>query len=195
MPFPVSPLIKQGLLATNGAQERDEPGQTEDMEVIKTGGVDSTSNKQRSMSPNSNATGRIRSTTMQRTVKSEDGRFGHSAGEEYEDDDRTSTSTSTNTSGPEGGSGAGRSGVVTPSGTRLGGVGACINLVWPSCLFPHQGDDRRVCSSLVRVWKALRNPPSLPPPSSPPLPPLLPLSVFVPVGSPHLGGGVAIVTV
>lgn len=57
---------------------------------------------------------------MQRTVKSEDGRFGHSADEEYEDDDRTSTSASTNTSGPEGSSSAGRSGVITPSGTRLG---------------------------------------------------------------------------
>ena len=122
MPFPVSPLIKQGLIAAKGAHLKSEMSldKLRTWEVIKTGGVDSTSNKQRSTSPNSSATGRIRSTTMQRTVKSEDGRFGHSAGEEYEDDDRTSTSTSTNTSGPEGGSGVGRSGVITPSGTRLG---------------------------------------------------------------------------
>jgi hypothetical protein len=124
MPFPVSPLIKQGLLAAKGAQLKSEMSldKLRTWEVIKTGGVDSIPSKQRSISPRSNATGRIRSTTMQRTVKSEDGRFGQSAGEEYEDDDRasTSTSTNTNTSGQEGGGGVGRSGVIGPSGARLG---------------------------------------------------------------------------
>ena len=72
-----------------------------------------------------------------------------------------------------------------------GGVGACISLVGLTCLFPHRGDDdRRVCNSLVRVWKPLRTPPR-PLPLSLPLPPLL---VVVQVGSPHLGGEAAIVT-
>jgi len=67
---------------------------------------------------------------MRRTAaKCEDGRFGHSTGEEYEDDDRASTSTSTNTntntnaSGRDGGGGGGdasRHGGIHPSGTRLG---------------------------------------------------------------------------
>lgn len=56
---------------------------------------------------------------MRRTVKSGDGQFGHSTGEEYDDDDRASTSasTNTNTSGREGGSDASK---INPSGTRLG---------------------------------------------------------------------------
>jgi len=59
---------------------------------------------------------------MRQTVKSEGGRFGHSAGEGYEDDDRasTGTSTNTNTSGREDGGGASGGGGVSPSGTRLG---------------------------------------------------------------------------
>ena len=126
MPFTVSPLIKQGLLAAKGAQLKSEMSldKRRTWEVIKTGGMDPTHSKQRSMSPTSKATGRIRSTTLRRMVKSENGRFGHSAGEEYEDDDRasTSTSTNTNTSGPDDGGGACRSGGISPSGTgtRLG---------------------------------------------------------------------------
>jgi hypothetical protein len=124
MPFPVSPLIKQGLLAAKGAQVKSERSldKLRTWEVIKTGGGGTTPSKQRSISPSSSATGRIRSTTMRRTVKSEDGGVGYSAGEEYEDDDRgsTSTSTNTNTSGPEGSGDAGRSGGISPSGTRLG---------------------------------------------------------------------------
>ena len=126
MPFPVSPLIKQGLLAAKGAQLKSEMSldKLRTWEVIKTGGIDTTQSKQRSISPTSNVTGRIRSTTLRRMVKSENGRVGHSAGEEYEDDDRasTSTSTNTNTSGPDDRGGAYRSGGISPSGTgtRLG---------------------------------------------------------------------------
>ena len=126
MPFPVSPLIKQGLLAAKGAQLKSEMSldKLRTWEVIKTGGVDTIQSKRRSISPASNATGRIRSTTLRRMVKSENGRVAHSAGEECEDDDRasTSTSTNTNTSGPDpdGSGGPRRSGGISPSGTRLG---------------------------------------------------------------------------
>jgi hypothetical protein len=86
-------------------------------EVIKTGGGGTTPSKERSTSPCSNA-GRIRNTTVRRTVKSEGGRFDHSAGEEGEDEG-ASASASTSTSGWERG-GKGSGGDISPSGTRLG---------------------------------------------------------------------------
>src|SRR5258708_36872423 len=53
-------------------------------------------------------------------------------------------------------------GGLVPLGHVWGGVRACTSPVHRTCLSPHRGDDgRRVCSSQVRIWSLLLNPPTL----------------------------------